>query len=81
MDIIQLVTAISLLLITTVVVVVGIWLVKVLQETKKILEDTHSITSSVARPVNSFSEFVMGFKNGFTILNKFFPDTKDESKK
>ncbi len=81
MDPTQIVIILSLISITVVFVVVGIWLVLVLREAKQILEDTHSITSSVAKPVNSFSEFLMGFKNGFTLFNKFFPDNQDESKK
>lgn len=81
MDLTQVVIVASLISITIVFVIVGIWLILVLREAKKILEDTHSITSSVAKPVNSFSEFLMGFRNGFTLFNKFFPDNKDESKK
>jgi hypothetical protein len=43
-----------------------------------ILDDTHLITKSVARPVSSFSEFLMGFKNGFHLFNSFF--NKDDKK-
>ncbi|OGL54391.1 hypothetical protein A3K55_01835 [Candidatus Shapirobacteria bacterium RBG_13_44_7] len=78
MDITQIVVILSLISITIVIIAVGIWLILVLREAKKILENTTSITSSIAKPVNSFSEFVMGFRNGLTIFNKFFPkDQKD----
>lgn len=76
MDLVPIITVISLLSLTLVISVVGVWLVLVLREAKKVLEDTHLITSSVAKPVNSFSEFVMGFRNGFTLFNKFFPKDK-----
>lgn len=81
MDLTQIVVVLSLIAITITFVIVGIWLAKVLREIKLILEDTHSITSSVAKPVNSFSEFLMGFKNGFAIFNKLFPEDKHEPKK
>lgn len=87
MEITQIIIIISLIAITTVIVVSGIWLVKLFKElnntlkkTNDILDDTHLITSSVAKPVSSISEFVMGFKNGFSFFNKFFDkkDKKDE---
>jgi len=87
MEITQIIIIISLVAITTVIVVSGIWLVKLFKElnitlkkTNEILDDTHLITSSVAKPVSSISEFVMGFKNGFSFFNKFFDkkDKKDE---
>ena len=87
MEITQIIIIISLIAITTIIVVSGIWLVKLFKElnttlkkTNDILDDTHLITSSVAKPVSSISEFVMGFKNGFSFFNKFFDkkDKKDE---
>lgn len=76
----QIVIMISLIAITAVIVACGIWIIKVLKEVQKtvvktnlILDDTKLITTSVAQPVSSFSEFVMGFKNGFTLFNNFFP--------
>ena len=87
MDITQIVIIISLIAITTIVVVSGIWLVKLFKElnttlkkTNDILDDTHLITSSVAKPVSSISEFVMGFKNGFSFFNNLFDkkNKKDE---
>jgi len=83
MDITQTIIIISLIAITTVIVASGIWLIKVFKElritvnkTNSILDDAHLITSSVAKPVSSISEFIMGFKNGFSFFNKLF-DKKD----
>lgn len=80
MDLTQIVTTVSLTAITIIIVACGIWVIKLLKEviitvekTNSILDDTKLITSSVAQPVSSFSEFVMGFKNGFTLFNNFFP--------
>lgn len=79
MDITQIVIVSSLILITATIVTSGIWLIKIFKElritltkTNKILDDAQSITSSVAKPVNSISEFVMGFKNGFSFFNNLF---------
>jgi len=70
---------VSLVLITTVIVVAGIWLILILKELKStlkkadsILDDTKTITSAVAEPVSSISEFVRGFKNGVSLFNNLF---------
>lgn len=87
MDITQIIIAISLSAVTITIVACGFWIIKLLKEVKitvqktnSILDDTKLITSSVAQPVSSFSQFVMGFKNGFTLFNNFFPkkDKKDK---
>lgn len=87
MEITQIIIIISLIAITTIIVVSGIWLVRLFKElnitlkkTNEILDDTHLITSSVAKPVSSISEFVMGFKNGFSFFNNLFDkkNKKDE---
>jgi len=84
MDITQIIIVVSLVLITGTIVASGVWLIKIFKElrvtitkTNQILDDTQSITSSIAKPVNSFSEFVMGFKNGFHLFNNLF-DKKDK---
>jgi hypothetical protein len=84
MDITQIIIIVSLILITLVIVVSGIFLIKIFKQlqttinkTNNILDDAHLITSSVAKPVSSVSEFVMGFKNGFSFFNKLF-DKKDK---
>lgn len=87
MDLTQIVIAVSLTAITVIIVICGVWVVKLLKEVKvtvektnSILDDTKLITSSVAQPVSSFSEFVMGFKNGMTLFNNFFPKKCKEEK-
>ncbi len=84
MDITQIVIISSLILITGTIIASGVWLIKIFKElkttlvkTNKILDDTQSITSSVAKPISSISEFVMGFKNGFSFFNNLF-DKKDK---
>jgi len=83
MDIIQIVIILSLLAISLVFVVSGIYFINLLKEirvtvtkTNLILDDTHSITQSISQPLSSVSEFVMGFKNGINMFNNFFK--KDE---
>ncbi len=86
MEITQIVIIVSLILITGIVFASGIWLIKIFKElkttitkTNQILDDAHTITTSVAKPVSSISEFVMGFKNGFSFFNKFFDKNKKEN--
>lgn len=84
MDITQIAIIVSLICITVIIVIAGIWLILILKGFKntlskadRILDDTKSITSSVAKPISSISEFIMGFKNGFSFFNKLF-DKKDK---
>ena len=81
MDINQIVIIISLLSISTVVVIVGIYLIKLIKDLRVTVSETNKIISSVSQPVSSFSEFLMGFKNGFSIFNSFFgkKNKKDNS--
>lgn len=78
MDINQIVIIISLLSISTVVVVVGVYLIKLIKDLRVTVNETNKMISSVSKPVSSFSEFLMGFKNGFTIFNSFFKKDKKE---
>ncbi len=78
MDINQIVIIISLLSISTVVVIVGIYLIKLIKELRVTVTETNKIISSVSQPVSSFSEFLMGFRNGFSIFNSFFNKDKKE---
>jgi hypothetical protein len=79
MDLTQIVIMVSLIAITTVIVAVGIWVINLLKELKQtivktntILDDTKLITTSVAEPVSSISEFISGFKNGVAFFNGLF---------
>lgn len=85
MDLTQILIAFSLLAIAVAIVVCTVYLISLIKELKNavtsataILEDTHKITASVARPVSSFSDFLMGFKNGFQLFNSFFDKNKKE---
>ncbi len=80
MDINQIVIILSLLSISTVVVIVGIYLIKLIKDIRITVSETNKIISSVSRPVSSFSEFLMGFRNGFSIFNSFFNKDKKEKK-
>ena len=84
MDITQIVIIISLIAITAVIVVSGIFFIRLLkdlavtvQKTNVILDDTHLITDSVAKPVSSFSEIIMGFKNGFSFFSNLAKNKKE----
>jgi hypothetical protein len=86
MEISQIIITICLVFISVTILFTGIFLVILLSELRlslkkinKIFETTQQITESISAPVSSFSEFLMGFKNGFSIFNKFFKEKKDES--
>lgn len=85
MDITQIVIIVSLIAITITIIVGGIYFIKLLKDlsvtlkkTNLILDDTHSITDSVAKPISSASEFLMGLKNGFSFFNNLTKDKKEE---
>lgn len=79
MDLIQVFIVISLLVVSVSVAFCTFYLITLIKDlslavrqASSILEDAQSITSSVAKPISSFSEFLMGFKNGFKLFNTFF---------
>lgn len=83
MDITSVIISVSLSIITITIVVCFVFLIKFIQDLRKLLkqlspivDDANLISSSIARPVSSASEFLMGFKNGFKIFNSF--NKKDE---
>ncbi len=85
MDITQIIIIVSLIAITTIIVLCGIYFIKFLKDlnvtlkkTNLILDDTHIITDSVAKPVSSFSEVLMGLKNGFSFFNNLTRDKKKD---
>ena len=87
MDLTQIIIAFCLLAITTVIVISAIYLISLVKELKNtvakttaILDNAQKITGSIARPVSSFSDFLMGFKNGFQLFNSFFDKKKKEEK-
>jgi len=83
MDTAQLIVAISIISVSVVVVVCGIWLILILSELKNtlkkantVIDDTKTITGAIVTPASSISEFIMGFKNGLQLFNKLFPNKK-----
>lgn len=84
MDITQIVIIVSLLAITIIIVICGIYFIKLLKDlnitlkkTNLILDDAHLITDSVAQPVSSLSDFLMGLKNGVSFFSNL---TRDKNK-
>jgi len=84
MDITQIVIIISLLAITIIIVICGIYFIRLLKDlnitlkkTNLILDDAHLITDSVAQPVSSLSDFLMGLKNGVSFFSNL---TRDKNK-
>lgn len=85
MDITQIVIIVSLIAITTIIVIGGIYFVRFLKDlsttlkkTNLILDDTHLITDSVAKPISSFSEIIMGFKNGLSFFSNLSKNKKSD---
>jgi hypothetical protein len=87
MDLTQVIIAFCLFVVTAVIVICTIYLISLIKELKNtvaktsaILDNAQKITGSIARPVSSFSDFLMGFKNGFQLFNSFFDKKKKEEK-
>ena len=85
MDITQIVIIVSLIAITITIVIAGIYFIRLLKDlavtlkkTNIILDDTHLITDSVAKPISSFSEILMGFKNGFSFFSNLAKNKKTD---
>ena len=79
MDVTQIVIVITLLSISAIIVAVGIYFIKLIQDLRITVSETNQILGAVSRPVNSFSEFLMGFRNGFSLFNSFFKKDKKEA--
>lgn len=69
---------------TTVLVIAGIWVIKILKEFLKtihqvndILIDTKIISESVAKPAATLSDFLMGLKSGLDLVTKFGKKSED----
>lgn len=85
MDTTQIVIIVSLIIITIVIAIGGIYFVRLLKDlattlkkTNLILDDAHSITDSVAKPISSFSEFLMGLKNGLSFFSNLTKNKKKD---
>lgn len=85
MDTTQIIIIISLIAITIIIVVVGIYFIRFLKDLSSslkkanlILDDTHLITDSIAKPISSFSEILMGFKNGVSFFSNLTKNKKKD---
>lgn len=71
----QIVIVLAVIIITTLLVVTGIQVFHILKEflqtvkkVNKILDDTEIISSSVAKPIQGVSGFLMGLKSGMDVI-------------
>lgn len=85
MDITQVVIAICLFVITLTIVACFVVIIKLIQDLRRLLnqftpiiDNATLISSSIARPVSSASDFIMGFKNGFRLFNSFSKNKKED---
>ena len=85
MDLTQIIITVSISLITLTIIFCAVYFVRLLSDLRRLLVKIHPIisdagliSSSIAKPVSSISEFVMGFKNGFSIFNNLFPKDKEK---
>lgn len=83
MDIMQTVLTICAVTVTVMIVMLVARALETLKQLEvsltkfdKISDDIDSISSSLRQPVASFSEFMMGFKNGAMLLNNLAPQIK-----
>ncbi len=63
-------------ILTTLLAISGVQVIHILRELRttvktlnKVLDDSHTITSSIAKPVAGFSGFLTGLKSGTKILS------------
>lgn len=61
---------------TTILIIIGIQVIKILKEVRNtliksnsMLDDAKKVTSSVAEPVEAASDFLMGLKKGFKLVD------------
>lgn len=85
MDITSVIISVSLTIITIAIVVCFVFLIKFIQDLRilikqltPIVDNANLISTSIARPVSSASDFLMGFKNGFKLFNSFSNGKKRE---
>ena len=85
MDITQIVIIFSLVAITAIIIISGVFFIRLLKDlsvtikkTNLILDDTHLITDSVAKPISSVSEILMGLKNGFSFFSNLSKNKKND---
>ena len=88
LDPIQILLTVVVTTLTVLLVIIGIEVFRILQETKKtlervnkILDDVEVITDTVTRPVEGMSSLIAGVKQGagvIRVLSKLFKDREGE---
>ena len=75
----QLVTVISISVITTCLVVLTYWIVSILKtfkdtvsKTNQILDNAKLITDDISAPVSQIKDFFTGVREGITLVSNFF---------
>lgn len=78
MEITQIILFSSIGVLTIVLALVGVQIIRILNEVKKtvektnkILDDMGKLSESIARPASSLNSAVLGLKTGFKILSLF----------
>ena len=90
LDPIQILLTVVITTLTVLLVIIGIEVFQILKEVKKMMEkfnkivdDAHTISHSVATPVEEASSFIMGLKKGvnfFKVVSRLF-EKEDEKEK
>ncbi len=83
MDTAQIILSTCIIILTFVLVALGYKLYNILAQLEtsltkinKITGDLEEVSQAIKAPVNSFSEFLMGFKNGVAVFNGLVPQLK-----
>lgn len=71
MDPLQIIIAICLIIITGTIVTISVFLIRLIQDVQGVVGRGNELIDSVQKPIDSVSNFVDGFKNGFSFF-KFF---------
>jgi len=72
---------------TAILIISGIWVIKILKEffqtvqrINSILDDTKVVSESVAEPVATFSDFLMGLRSGLDLINRLAQKNEEKKK-
>lgn len=71
MDTLQIIIAACLIIITGTIVAIAYYLIKLLEKIQAMVDRGNLFVDSVQKPIDSLSNFVAGFKNGFSFFNLF----------
>ena len=71
MDTLQIIIAACLIIITGTIVAIAYYLIKLLEKVQAMVDRGNLFVDSVQKPIDSLSNLVAGFKNGFSFFNLF----------